>query len=121
MPPAICRINPMPQTLAQRFHVEQPFRKSSPLFLTFALLILFALHPVSAGDDVPKFTAEVYGNGDLIFRGCIKLPPLASSVDRICVVEDSRTHIRFIIDEVVNTASGGVATSVYGQGRWVEK
>lgn len=78
-----------------------------------AVFLLFAY-----GQDEPKYSATVNEASQLVFRGCIRIPPLPHSVEQFCVVEDTKTHIRFVVDEIVAEQGFGVHSVVAGQGYW---
>ena len=80
------------------------------------LIAILALALMLRSQETPVFHSDVYGTNELVFRGCIHLPPLAGSVEQFCMVEDRKTHVRFVVDEIVSTQGGEAHSTVDGQG-----
>lgn len=53
------------------------------------------------------------GPEELIFRGCIHLPRLPGTFEQVCLVEDARTHRRYVLDEMAGGSSSVNPPQVY--------
>jgi len=93
------------------------FWPGAVLLLVGLFLLWFALG--SRAQDRPVFKTEVWGSNEMRFLGCIKLPQLPESAEQVCMVEDTKTHVRFVMDEIVSTSGGEAKSSLDGQGHWV--